>query len=211
MQITTVPLDSLIEDSKNARLHPDTNLAAIEKSLQSFGQVEPLVVRAGTSVVIGGNGRLKVMRKLGWTKAHVVRLELTDEKAAALGVTLNRSGELARWDEKQLAFILSGLQDGNYDLEGLGYNQVEVDKLISTLAPPPLDIGGTGGINLDNLNPSSEGASHVRMVQLYLDTDTIDEFHEIIEELAAGYETENTTDTVMEALREIASRPSSPQ
>lgn len=63
--IETVPLAQLVLDPENARLHPDANLEAIRGSLGLFGQVEPLVVQAGTHRVIGGNGRLAAMRDLG--------------------------------------------------------------------------------------------------------------------------------------------------
>jgi len=47
----------LQEDPDNARKHSHANLAAIRKSLENFGQVQTLCVRAGTGIVIGGNGR----------------------------------------------------------------------------------------------------------------------------------------------------------
>ncbi len=66
LTIQRVPLDSLHLDPANARAHDTRNLAAIEASLARFGQAEPLVVQAGTRRVIGGNGRLVAMGKLGW-------------------------------------------------------------------------------------------------------------------------------------------------
>ena len=67
MKIETVPLADLREDPENARRHPEKNLKAIRGSLERFGQRLPLVVRDG--IVVVGNGRLKVMRELGWTDA----------------------------------------------------------------------------------------------------------------------------------------------
>ncbi|MBN1511715.1 MAG: ParB N-terminal domain-containing protein, partial [Phycisphaerae bacterium] len=65
LTIQKVPIASLHVDPANARLHPEENLAAIEASLRRFGQAEPLIVQANTGRVIGGNGRLVVMQKLG--------------------------------------------------------------------------------------------------------------------------------------------------
>jgi ParB-like nuclease domain len=65
LAIKRVPIDSLHLDPANARLHPETNLDAITASLKRFGQAEPLVVQAGTSRVIAGNGRLVAMKELG--------------------------------------------------------------------------------------------------------------------------------------------------
>src|SRR4030095_1489451 len=76
LTVRRVPLDSLHLDPANARLHPDENLDAIAASLKRFGQAEPLVVQKGTGRVIGGNGRLSVMKRLGWQDCDVVELEI---------------------------------------------------------------------------------------------------------------------------------------
>lgn len=106
MKITKVPITVLQPDPKNARVHPEKNMAAIAASLEEFGQVEPLIVRQGSNIVVGGNGRLAAMRALGVKMVDVHYVELSDEKATALGLALNRTGELAEWDPKQLAETL---------------------------------------------------------------------------------------------------------
>ena len=84
LEIKRVSLDSLHQDPANARAHGEKNLDAIVASLHRFGQAEPLVVHGGTGRVIGGNGRLVAMRKLGWTEAEVVELDLSDIEATAV-------------------------------------------------------------------------------------------------------------------------------
>jgi ParB-like chromosome segregation protein Spo0J len=97
LTIRRVALDALHFDPSNARAHGPENLAAIESSLARFGQAEPLVVHAGTGRVVGGNGRLAAMRRLWWEHADVVELDLNAVDATALGIALNRAGELASW------------------------------------------------------------------------------------------------------------------
>jgi len=104
-----VKLTELHEDPANARMHPDENLADIRASLKEFGQVEPLVV-AKSGKVIGGNGRLKVMRELGWEECDVAYTDFSDMKTTALGIALNRAGERAEWDKDTLETILKGLE-----------------------------------------------------------------------------------------------------
>ena len=53
LTIRRVALDSLHLDPANARAHGDSNMDAIEASLQRFGQAEPLVVHKETGRVIG--------------------------------------------------------------------------------------------------------------------------------------------------------------
>ena len=78
-------------------------MAEIEASLRRFGQAEPLVVHAATKRVVGGNGRMAAMKRLGWTECDVVMLEMGEVDAAALGIALNRTGELAGWDDEALS------------------------------------------------------------------------------------------------------------
>lgn len=97
LKVVSVRLADLVDDPENARSHDDKNLSAIRESLVQFGQVEPLVVQRSSKRVIGGNGRLDVMRKLGWTQADAVLVDVDDVAARALALALNRTGELGRW------------------------------------------------------------------------------------------------------------------
>ena len=104
------------------------------------GQAEPLVVLAKTGRVIGGNGRLVAMRKLGWKECDVVRLDLDGVEATALGIALNRTAELAQWDLPALGSLLQELRSEDA-LEGVGYDEGEIDELLAELAA---DGGGDG-------------------------------------------------------------------
>jgi DNA modification methylase len=130
LTIRRVALDALIPDPANARTHGPENMDAITASLQRFGQCEPLVVHAGTGRVIGGNGRLAAMKKLGWTEADVVELDLNAVDATALGIALNRTGELAEWDDEALSKLLASLRDEGA-LDGVGFSNAELDELLA--------------------------------------------------------------------------------
>ena len=132
--ITTrrVPLTDLHEDPGNVRKHGAKNLAAIRSSLIRFGQVEPLVVQAGTGRVIGGNGRLAVMRELGWTEAVIVDVAVDDTQGAALGIALNRTGELAEWDEDGLAKMLHAFEAAGVNANEIGFDDKDLKKILAT-------------------------------------------------------------------------------
>jgi DNA modification methylase len=132
LAVKRVPIDSIHQDPANARSHGPENMAAIEASLRRFGQAEPLVVQAGTGRVIGGNGRLAAMKKLGWTDCDIVELDIDDLQATALGIALNRSSELAFWNEPALAKILEELRAEDA-LDGVGYSPADIDALLEEL------------------------------------------------------------------------------
>lgn len=132
MKVETVGLDKLTPDPINARVHPDRNLAAIRASLEKFGQVEPLVVRKRSRVVVGGNGRLEAMKALGWKDAKVVEVDIDDDEAKALSIALNRASDLAGWDERRLAETFKELSETDWgnSLDALQFDgMVNFDKL----------------------------------------------------------------------------------
>jgi DNA modification methylase len=145
LRVQRVPLAALHHDPANARLHGAGNLDAITASLKRFGQAEPLVVQAGTGMVIAGNGRLDAMKALGWSECDIVELDVTGLDAAALGIALNRTAELAEWDGAALTKILEQLRAEDA-LEGVGYSGAEIDSLLDELQA---SLGGGGPADLD--------------------------------------------------------------
>ena len=133
LTIRRVSLDTLAPDPANPRAHNEANLDAILGSLRRFGQVEPLVVQAGTNRVIAGHGRMLAMRKLGWTDADVIELDVTSIDATALGIALNRTAELAEWDDDVLSRLLDELRTEN-SIDGVGFSDREIDDLLSEVA-----------------------------------------------------------------------------
>ena len=138
LAVKRVPLDAIHLDPANARSHPDENMQAIEASLHRFGQAEPLVVQAKTGRVIGGNGRLVAMKKLGWSHCDVVELDIDDLTATALGIALNRSAETATWSEEALAALLQELQIHG-SLDGTGFDLEDLDELLAKIASESSD------------------------------------------------------------------------
>jgi hypothetical protein len=122
-----LPIESLVQDPRNARLHSAENLAAIRLSIESFGQVSPLVVQKSTKLVIGGNGTMQVLKDLGWSECDVVLIDCTDAEAVRLALALNRTAELASWDNEVLKTIFAEvLQAG---AEPVGWTKAELEKV----------------------------------------------------------------------------------
>ncbi len=111
MKVIDVDIESLIPDPENARTHDDKNLAAIRGSIKQFDVVEPLVVLKKNNVVLGGNGRLEVMKGMGFKTVPVHYVDLDDKKAKALALALNRTAELAGWDMERLQEQLKEIDD----------------------------------------------------------------------------------------------------
>ena len=130
MEIVKAKISKLHEDPANARAHGARNLESIAGSLKQFGQVEPLVVRKGTGLVIGGNGRLKAMKTLGWTKVDIVEVEVSDAQAVALSLALNRTAELGEWDIEALGKAVN-LVKAEIDMTPLGWAPYELEPILA--------------------------------------------------------------------------------
>jgi hypothetical protein len=120
-----VPVDDLVLDPMNARLHPERNLEAIKKCLVAYGQMKPIVVRKQTKVVVAGNGTLRAAKALGWTHIAAVIVDMTDAEAAGYGLADNRTAELAKWDFEVVSRIDKLLQEHGHSAEGWTDGELE--------------------------------------------------------------------------------------
>lgn len=219
-----VPIATLNADPENPRKHDDRNLRAIKESLQEHGQVEPLLVQRSTRMVIAGNGRLLAMKSLGWDEANVVLLDVDDTKARKLSIQMNRSGELATWDEEVLSKHLSELDSlGDQDLTLMGFSDVELEQLVAAYAetteasqPPevptetPEPAAATPVVEIvdDDEQPTTVPApmpaSDTKEVHLYLRPDQLEPWQLAVRKLANQHGTDNTTDTVFKVITDAA-------
>lgn len=202
--VELVPIDSLVEDDENTRKHNKRNLSAIKGSLETFGQVEPLVVQKRTRKVIGGNGRLSVLKELGYEQVAVSIQDLTDEQAKALSVALNRTGDLAGWDEGALTTVLAELQEGGFNLETIGFDEADLAKRFENLRE--LSTDNLPDAPVTGLEGESDGtrvaSDHVRQVQLFMQTAAFEKLQRQVNDLMVHYGTENVTDTILHAIDE---------
>lgn len=130
-----VPLDSLVLDPGNARVHDSRNLAAITESLRRFGFRSPVVVQKEGRIVRAGNGRCTAARELGWTHVPAIFVDDTSREAMLFALSDNRTAELASWDDARLAEMLEEL-DGEKVETGWLWSKAEVDEVIESLVDP---------------------------------------------------------------------------
>ncbi len=149
-----VPIDSLVFDPVNARLHPERNLEAIKHSLNLYGQVKPVVVRKATMHIVAGNGTMEAARALGWTKLAASIVDMTEVEAAGYGLADNRTAELAKWDFEVVAQLDKLLQAAGEDPVGWSQDELEVLRC-ADWTPPTITDGedGFGSSGTEEKNP----------------------------------------------------------
>ena len=135
--VKMISVSKLRFDPKNARSHPDRNIASIVSSLEKFGQHRAAVVQKQGMIVRIGNGMLTAARKLGWKKLACFVVDESDVEATARAIADNRTAELAEWDDVLLADILGDLRSSDIDHLVTGFDDNEIDGLIARAQPIP--------------------------------------------------------------------------
>jgi DNA modification methylase len=124
-------VEALIPYARNAKQHPDAQVAQIAASIREFGWGAPILVD-GNNNVIAGHGRLLAARKLGMAEVPVVSMDhLTDTQRRALILADNKIGENASWEDELLGIELSELKDAGFDLELTGFSTEQWEALIA--------------------------------------------------------------------------------
>jgi hypothetical protein len=144
----TVKIASLKGLEKNARLHSDAQIQQIQKSLERFGFLSPVVIdKKGT--VIAGNGRLQAAKNLGLKEVPAIEAEgLSEADLRAYALVDNRLSETSEWDKEMLKHELDDLMlNLDMDLENVGFSAEEIEKLLNIGEIEPTN-GGSGGRDL---------------------------------------------------------------
>ena len=204
-------LSQLTPDSLNANLGTERGSQVLEKSISNFGTGRSILIdKKGR--IIAGNKTAETAGQLGLDDVIVVPSDGTklvavqrndldlenDLQARELAYADNRTSELdLEWNTEQIEADL----EAGVKLDKFFSNQ-EIETFLQSFEKKlDIDSGEEGETEYeydDEVRPS-----HVRMVQLFYNEETIEEFNNCIEQLKPAYGTESVTDTVLIALKTI--------
>ena len=139
-QVERWQLERLIPHARNARTHSEEQVAQIAGSIAEFGFVNPVLV-GDDGVLVAGHGRVLAARKLGLNEAPVIVLShLTPTQRRALMIADNQIATNAGWNEEMLSAELAALKDEAFDLELLGFDDADLDRLLATTLDESQDV-----------------------------------------------------------------------
>jgi DNA modification methylase len=125
------PIERLIPRAINPRTHSDQQVAQIAASIREFGWTNPILV-GPDHVIIAGHGRLLAARKLGMRELPVIVLRhLTEAQRRALVIADNQLALNAGWDEEMLKLELAALQQEDFNIELIGFDDDELARLLA--------------------------------------------------------------------------------
>lgn len=133
-----VPVDAVRPYPGNARTH---NLAVIRESLTEHGQYRSLVVQRSTSYILAGNGTWEAAKGLGWQEISVELVDVDDQQARKIVAVDNRASDLGGYNDDLLASLLLEIQHDDAGLQGTGFTDDDLARLVSELNGEPYDSG----------------------------------------------------------------------
>lgn len=151
MKTIKVKIGDLKHPEKNVRKHSKTQIEAIIKSYEQFGQFRPIVIDEN-NVILAGNGFIMAMQQKGieeveaWqytnlTEKQKLKLMLADNKTSDLGVDdmdileevlkdLDGDFDIAGYDEDMLAMMIADAEEITNEVSNYGiYSQDDINRL----------------------------------------------------------------------------------
>lgn len=130
MEIKTVKVSELNPHPKNPRIHPESALNKLVKSIREYGWTNPILV-SKDGYILAGHARLKAAEKAGIEEVPAIYLPLEGSKAEAYLIADNRLQDETEWDNEKLKNLLAELDKGDFDIELTGFDVNEIEDLMT--------------------------------------------------------------------------------
>lgn len=120
--IIKVKLKDLKEMEGNPRKITKEEMNKLKENIKEFGLVVPLVLNKDLTI-IGGHQRYQALKELGYKEADAIILDLDEDKAKVLNLSLNRVQ--GNWDYEKLVEFIKDIDE--MDLSG--FNEQELKEI----------------------------------------------------------------------------------
>lgn len=175
VELIVAVLDDLVPDPENPRTQTDQGKTRLEKSLEHYGFVNPIIAYrirpedsayaakaglnapAGALFVVAGHQRVDAARAQKFEKVPVLVYPFRSLKEArAYNVADNKLQEMSAWDFPRLKDRLEDLDDGAFDVELTGFSEAEHKALVSWT------YGEEGGHGRKDMDPKAVDEAGVK-------------------------------------------------
>ena len=199
MKVEQIKIEEILPYDQN----PRDNSSAVEKvadSIKEFGWQQPIVVDE-EKIILAGHTRHLAALSMGVKEVPVLIAKgLTEAQKKAYRIVDNKTSELAEWDKELLKSEFLALQELDFDLNLTGFDLDEIARMSGE------DLMQFDE-ELDEIDESLEfndldgaNANHVKMLMLYLDTDTEPKFKQMCVKIQEKHGIDNLTDAVYMAV-----------
>ena len=123
-------VNDLIPYINNSRTHSDEQVTQVAASIKEFGFTNPVLID-GDGGIIAGHGRIMAAKKLGMDEVPCIELvDLTEAQRKAYVIADNQLALNSGWDLDLLKLEVEGLQDVDFNIDLLGFDDDFMDGLL---------------------------------------------------------------------------------
>jgi len=155
MKIENIETNKILPYINNPR--KNLNADKVASSIKEFGFQQPIVVDK-EMIIIVGHTRHQAAKLLGLKTVPVLVADLPPLKAKAYRIADNRLNEDSEWDMGLLNIEFTDLLDNNFDMENLGFNDKELERLI---------VGDEKGLTDDDEVPELPKEPNAKLGDIY--------------------------------------------
>ena len=125
-----VSVDDLTPYANNSRTHSDDQISEVARSISEFGFTNPILIDEAGGI-IAGHGRLLAAKQAGMDEVPTITLHgLTPEQAKAYVIADNQLALNSGWDLDMLKVEIEALQELDFDIDLLGFDDEFLDDLL---------------------------------------------------------------------------------
>ena len=135
MKIIEISPRKLKPHPKNPRIHPDSAIDALTKSIETYGWTNPIIATEDL-VILAGHARRKAALKLKLETVPVITLPITGARAEAYLIADNRTQQETFWDEAELRSLMADISSmiekesaGDLSITATGFELDEVEVM----------------------------------------------------------------------------------
>lgn len=133
------PLEWFVPYERNARTHPESQIALLASLLTKFGPDQDIVVDEDR-VILKGHGRILAAQQAGLTCfTFTQRIGLSESDKQAMRLADNQVALLSGWDKELVQGEIGSLKTQGYDILQLGFPEAQLRGWgiqVGTEAPP---------------------------------------------------------------------------
>lgn len=127
MKIEKINISEITEYENNAKLHPREQIEQIKKSINEFGNNDPIAIDEN-NVIIEGHGRYKALKELGFGEVEVIRLShMSEEQKRAYILVHNKLTMNSDFDIDILQLELDDIND--IDMSDFGFDFEDIEEI----------------------------------------------------------------------------------
>ena len=125
MKIDYLDISKIKPYKRNAKKHPQEQINQIVKSIEQFGNNDPIAVWGDQNVIVEGHGRYLALKQMGVTgEIPVIHLDhLTDEERRVYGLVHNKLTMNSDFDFDLLEMEFNDIDPDLFDMADFGFFQ----------------------------------------------------------------------------------------